>query len=36
MAHLDDAIAALDLKLSVEEMQMLEEKYVAHRVLGHN
>jgi aryl-alcohol dehydrogenase (NADP+) len=36
MAHLDDAIAGLDLKLSVEEMQMLEEKYVPHRVLGHN
>jgi 1-deoxyxylulose-5-phosphate synthase len=32
--HLDDAIAALSLKLSTEEMAALEEPYVPHPVVG--
>lgn len=36
MSHLDDAVAALDVKLSAEEIQRLEEVYVPHRVLGHS
>ena len=33
--HLEDAVAALDLKLSAEEMAALEEAYVPHPVLGY-
>ena len=33
--HLDDAIAALDVKLSPEEIARLEEPYVPHAVAGH-
>ncbi len=36
MKHLDDAIAALDLKLDDEEMRQLEEPYQPHAVLGHS
>lgn len=36
MAHLDDAIAALTLKLDDAEKKMLEEAYRPHRVLGHS
>jgi aryl-alcohol dehydrogenase-like predicted oxidoreductase len=36
MSHLDDAFAALDIKLSPEDMTALEEPYRPHRVLGHN
>jgi len=32
--HLEDAVAALSLKLSVEEIASLEEPYVPHPVLG--
>jgi aryl-alcohol dehydrogenase (NADP+) len=32
--HLDDAVAALDLKLTDEEIAALEEPYVPHRVVG--
>ena len=32
--HLDDAVAALDLKLSDEEITLLEEDYVPHPVAG--
>jgi 1-deoxyxylulose-5-phosphate synthase len=32
--HLDDAIAALSLKLSAEEIATLEEPYVPHPVVG--
>ncbi|MBV8976731.1 MAG: aldo/keto reductase [Alphaproteobacteria bacterium] len=35
MSHLDDAIAALDLKLSDEEIKALSKPYTPHRVLGH-
>ena len=34
MNHIDDAIAALDLKLSNEEIQKLEEHYIPHRIAG--
>ncbi len=33
--HLDDGIAALDLKLSAEDIKGLEEPYVPHAVTGH-
>ncbi|MGN6122179.1 MAG: aldo/keto reductase [Sphingomonas oligoaromativorans] len=32
--HLDDAIAALDIELSDEEIERLEEPYVPHAVVG--
>lgn len=35
MSHLDQAIAALDIRLSPEEIAFLEEPYVPHPVLGH-
>jgi aryl-alcohol dehydrogenase (NADP+) len=36
MDHLEQAIAALDIKLSEEEMKRLEEPYQPHPVLGHS
>ena len=36
MDHLDQAIAALDIELSAEEMKKLEEPYKPHPVLGHS
>jgi aryl-alcohol dehydrogenase (NADP+) len=36
MKHLDDAIAALDVKLEPAEMKALAEPYQPHRVLGHS
>ena len=36
MEHLDQAIAALDIELSKEEMTRLEEPYTPHPVLGHS
>ena len=36
MDHLDQAIAALDIKLSDEEIKNLEEPYIPHPVLGHS
>jgi 1-deoxyxylulose-5-phosphate synthase len=33
--HLDDALAALDLKLTPEDIAALEEPYVPHAVSGH-
>ena len=36
MEHLDDAFAALQLKLSDEEIKRLEEPYEPHPVLGHS
>lgn len=35
MAHLEQAIAALDISLSQEDMDFLEEPYQPHPVLGH-
>ena len=36
MYQLDEALGALDLKLSDEEMKRLEEPYEAHPILGHS
>lgn len=33
--HLDDAVAAIELSLTDEEIRQLEEPYRPHRVLGH-
>jgi len=33
--HLDDAVAALSVSLSTEDVAQLEEPYIAHRVAGH-
>ena len=35
MQHLDDAVAALSVKLSEEDIKALEEPYQPHPVLGH-
>jgi aryl-alcohol dehydrogenase-like predicted oxidoreductase len=34
--HLQDAVAAVNLKLSKEEIDQLESVYVPHPVLGHH
>ena len=34
--HLEDAVAALSVKLTPEEIAALEEPYVPHPVLGHS
>ena len=34
-AHLEDALAAAELKLSADEIARLEEPYRPHSVLGH-
>jgi 1-deoxyxylulose-5-phosphate synthase len=34
--HLQDAVAAVDLKLSSEEISTLESVYVPHPILGHH
>lgn len=34
MAHLDDALTAVDLELSAEEISSLEEPYTPHPVVG--
>jgi aryl-alcohol dehydrogenase-like predicted oxidoreductase len=36
MQHLDDAVAALALKLDKAELKALEEPYQPHAILGHN
>jgi len=36
MEHLDDAIAALDVKLSEADVKRLEEPYSPHPVIGHS
>lgn len=36
MAQLDEAIAALDVRLEPDEIAFLEEAYVPHRILGHH
>jgi aryl-alcohol dehydrogenase-like predicted oxidoreductase len=35
LGHIDDALAAVRLELTDEEMRLLEEPYVPHRVLSH-
>ncbi len=34
--HLDDALAALELRLTAEELKALEEPYQPHPILGHS
>jgi aryl-alcohol dehydrogenase-like predicted oxidoreductase len=34
--HLDDAVAALELKLTEDEVKRLEEPYKPHKILGHS
>jgi aryl-alcohol dehydrogenase-like predicted oxidoreductase len=36
MKHLDQSIAALEIKLAPEEIERLEELYQSHPVLGHS
>lgn len=36
MQHLDESLAAVDLKLTDEELQSLGEPYQPHRILGHS
>jgi 1-deoxyxylulose-5-phosphate synthase len=36
MKHLEEAVAALEIELSGEEIARLEEPYQPHRVLGHS
>jgi aryl-alcohol dehydrogenase-like predicted oxidoreductase len=36
LQHLDDAVAALEIKLDPEECKYLEEPYQPHNVLGHH
>ncbi|MFS0868637.1 aldo/keto reductase [Paenibacillus xylanilyticus] len=35
ISHLEGAIGALDMKLTAEEMESLEEPYVPHSIVGH-
>lgn len=35
LSHLEDAVAAVDLALTVEDVAQLEAPYVPHPVLGH-
>jgi aryl-alcohol dehydrogenase-like predicted oxidoreductase len=35
LSHLSDALAAVELSLTEEEVARLEEPYVPHPVLGH-
>lgn len=35
LGHLDDAVAAVEISLSPEEMKLLEDPYRPHGVLGH-
>lgn len=34
LSHLEDAVPALDIKLSLEEMSYLEEPYIPHEIVG--
>ncbi|MFV0479442.1 MAG: aldo/keto reductase [Anaerorhabdus sp.] len=34
LSHIDDAVAALDVELSAEEIKYLEEPYVPHKIVG--
>jgi aryl-alcohol dehydrogenase-like predicted oxidoreductase len=35
IAHLAEAVGALSVKLTLEEVAYLEELYVPHRIVGH-
>jgi aryl-alcohol dehydrogenase-like predicted oxidoreductase len=36
MSHLEDALKALEIKLSPDEIKALEEPYEPHPILGHS
>jgi aryl-alcohol dehydrogenase (NADP+) len=36
MQHLEEAVAALEIRLSEAEMLFLEERYQPHPILGHS
>ena len=36
LPHLEDAVAALEIRLDADEMTFLEELYEPHRILGHS
>ncbi|MBN1381328.1 MAG: aldo/keto reductase [Deltaproteobacteria bacterium] len=36
LTYLDEAIAAIDIELSAEDIRYLEELYQPHRILGHS
>jgi aryl-alcohol dehydrogenase-like predicted oxidoreductase len=36
LSQLEDALDALQLKLTPEEIARLEEPYIPHRILGHS
>jgi aryl-alcohol dehydrogenase (NADP+) len=36
LAHLDEAVGALDVRLEPEEIVFLEEPYQPHTILGHS
>jgi aryl-alcohol dehydrogenase-like predicted oxidoreductase len=36
ITHLEDAVGALSVKLTPEEIVHLEELYVPHRIVGHH
>jgi len=36
MGHLDDAVAAMSVKLDAEELKALAEPYRPHGILGHS
>jgi aryl-alcohol dehydrogenase-like predicted oxidoreductase len=36
ISHLEDAVGALSVKLTPEEMAYLEEPYIPHSIVGHN
>ncbi|MBD7971028.1 aldo/keto reductase [Paenibacillus gallinarum] len=36
ISHLEDAVAAISIRLTSEEITSLEEEYVPHRIVGHN
>jgi aryl-alcohol dehydrogenase (NADP+) len=36
MQHLEDALAALEIKLDAAEIQALNAPYEPHRILGHS
>jgi aryl-alcohol dehydrogenase (NADP+) len=36
LPHLDQAVAALDLRLDAGELTFLEEPYQPHQILGHS
>ncbi len=35
ISHLEEAVGALSVKLTQEEVTYLEEPYVPHRIVGH-